>query len=308
MISICTKTSLNSKKSLLALGLFSSTLLFHAASFADVTAVFNAGGQDQITVEYRDDNHVRMGTPGGGYMIVTGGEGYIAAQEGNNWTVFSVRDMAAMMSSMGASLGAMGLGGDDISIVEMDGTTEVRNTGRRETVAGIPGEVYEVITTNSNGNREITELVMSDHADALAAYQGVMRITTLMGEMAGIGGLDALMDDTWGLAGKAVLRSEDDWVLTSVSRGNIPDSNFILPAEPTAMPSIPGFGGGQANGSSAGIGAGIGGWLGGEARNAGEVATDEAESVVEETAQETRNEVTDGIRQGVRRGLRSLFD
>jgi len=304
MIRISAKKHFNRARSVMAMGVFSAALLFHGASLADVTAVFNAGGQENITIEYRDDNHVRMSAPGGGYLIITGGEGYIAAQDGRNWTVFRFRDMAAMISRMGASMGAMGLGGGEINILDVDGTPEIRNTGRTETVAGISGEVYEVISTNaSNGNREVTELVLSGHADALSAYQGFMRITTMMGEMAGIQGLDALMDDTYGLAGKAVLRADNDWILTSVNRGNIPDANFALPAQPMDMPNIPGFGGGGQSG-----GAGIGGWLSGEVGNAGQVASDEAESVVEEAAQEARGNVTDGIRQGVRRGLRSLLD
>jgi hypothetical protein len=308
MIRISAKKNFNRVRSILALGVFSASLLFHGASLADVTAVFNAGGQEHITIEYRDDNHVRMSAPGGGYLIITGGEGYIAAQDGRNWTVFRFRDMAAMISRMGASMGAMGLGGDDINILDVDGTPEIRNTGRTETVAGISGEVYEVISTNaSNGNREVTELVLSDHPDALSAYQGFMRITTMMGEMVGVRGLDALMDDTYGLAGKAILRADNDWVLTSVNRGNIPDANFVLPAQPMDMPNIPGFGGGQSGGGQS-AGAGIGAWLGGEVGNAGQVASDEAESVVEEAAQEARGNVTDGIRQGVRRGLRGLLD
>lgn len=307
MISISAKKNFNRARSVLALGVFSASLLFHGASLADVTAVFSTGAQEQITIEYRDDNHVRMSAPGGGYLIITGGEGYIAMQDGNNWTVFAFRDMAAMISRLGAGMSAMGFGGDEISIVDFDATTEIRNTGRRETVAGISGEVYEVSTTNSsNGNREVTELVLSNHADALSAYQGFMRITTMMGEMAGIQGLDALMDESYGLGGQAVLRADNDWIMSSVTRGNIPDSNFVLPAEPTPMPNIPGFGGGQGGG--AGIGAGIGGWLSGEVGSAGQVASDEAESVVDEVAEEARENVTDGIRRGVRRGLRSLLE
>lgn len=312
MISIQNKNSITRTKTIIALGLLSTGMLFHSATIADTTAVFNAGGNDQITIEYRDENHVRMSAPGGGYMIITGGEGYIASRDGNDWTVFAVRDMAEMMSRFGANFGAMSMGGDDISIVDAEGDIEVRNTGRRETVAGIQGEVYEVTATDADGNRETTELVMSDDRDARDAYQGFMRITTLMGEMVGIQGLDQLMDDAYGLGGKAVLRADNDWILTSLNTGNIPDANFNLPAEPMAIPSIPGFGG-QAGDSSSGssgggFAAGIGGWLGGEVNNAGQVASDEAESVVEEAAQETRNEVTDGIRDGVRRGLRSLFD
>lgn len=306
MISTHRKHVLCKTRPLMTFALLSTGLLFHSVSNADITAVFNLEEEQQLVLQYRDDNHVRMNVPGEGYMLITGGEGYMVSPSGNGWTVISIKDMATMISAIGAQYGAT----SNVSFMDFNENVEIRNTGRRETVAGLPGDVYEAIQIESDGTRETMEMVMSDHRDAKDAFQGFMRISTLMGEMAGIQGLDKLVDDAYGLGDKAVLRAGDEWVLASINRNSIPESDFALPAAPMAMPSIPGFGGAAAgdSSSSGGFGASISNWLGGEASNAGQVAADEAETIADETVQETRNEINNGIREGVRRGLRGLFD
>lgn len=301
-----TKTIIKNPKRLLTLALSPATLACHGDLLADVTSVFNANSASQVTIEYRDDNHVRMNAANGSYLIITGGQGYVAAQQGNTWAVFAFRDMATMISQLGAGLGAIEFGGDEFSILDMNETTEVNRTSRRETVAGIPGDVYQFTTTDSSGYRDVSELVMSNHPDALDAYRGLMRISTMMGELVGIQGFDTLMDDRYGLADQAVLRADGEWVLSSLSRANIPDSSFVLPASPTNLSALSGLSGAQTLGAS--VTSMVGNWLGDEVSNAGQVAGDEAATVIEETVQDARSTVSDGIRQGVRRGLRSLLE
>lgn len=279
--------------------LLSATPLMSSSVFADVTAIFNAGGGDRVTIEYRDEDHVRMSAADGGYMIITDGEGYVASRDSGQWQVFALKDMAAMMERIG-------INGSQIDIVDVEEDTELRDTGRTETIAGIVGQVYEIVQQDGPEQEVVGEIVLTDDPEARDAYRGLMRITGLMGELAGVQSIDTVLGDRFGITGQAVLRA-DDWQLASISDASIPDTNFELPAEPMSMPNFGGSGAGSGD-QGGGAGLGIGSWLGNEAQAAGEVATDEASNVAEETEQEARESTTESIRSGVRRGLRSIFN
>ncbi len=275
-------------------------IMLATPAVADVTAAFNAGSSDDvITIEYRDDNHVRMALADGGYIVVTDGKGYFVSRSGSDWSVYAVEDFAAMFARTG--LGAMAAD----AIASDTSTVELRDTGRSETVAGIRGSVHEVITSDGWSGGEVTgEVVLSDDADAREAFRGMMRITQLMGEMAGQQGLDQL--NAYGNDGRAVLRADDDWRLVSLERGEIPDRYFTLPAEPTAMPNFAGLGAGSAQDGQSGGGF-LDSWLGREAQGVGTTAADEARAIGNEAEQEARQGVTEGVRRGVQEGIRGLF-
>jgi hypothetical protein len=265
---------------------------------ADVTAVFEAGGSLPITVEYRDDNHVRMRSPDGGYIVVTDGRGYLVSGSPGQWTVFAMDDFAAMMSQAGLEAGDLGMEEENYTL---------RDTGRTETIAGIQGQVHEVVMSDGWSEERVGEIVLSDHPDAREAYRGMMRIMAIMGEMAGQQGLDAMMSSTYGIGDRAILRADNEWRLASVDRSSLPDSYFRLPAEPTQMPDLGAAFSGQGGAATQEAAAALQGWLSDEATAAGRTAGDEARSIADEAADEARRGVSDGVRDGVRRGVRGLF-
>lgn len=282
-------------------------MAFAPLAAADVTAVFEVEGGETMTIEYRDDQNVRMRAPGDGYILRQGDEVYVISREGGDWQVFALSDFAAMMGGMAAGAGQNAAA----DAAEMENGYEFRDTGRTEVVAGIEGTVHEVVESDGWGGGEevVAEVVMSDHDGAVQAYRGMFSIVSAMGAMAGQQGLGDLMETAYGGDNRAILRSNDEWRLVSLEEGDIPDNYFTLPAEPM---SIPGFGG--AAGASSGGGSGGGqaanaaaSWLGNLTQEAGRTAADEVEAAADEAQQETERSVTDGVREGIRDGIRGIF-
>ena len=287
---------------LLASGILLTGGLASQAAVADVTAVFDAS-EGSVTIEYRDDDHVRLLSSENTYFVIREGKGYIVNQERGESQVIALDNMAAMTGFM------RGAAEPEPETERDTGNFRLTDTGRSETVAGIRGEVYEYAERDSRtADWQIgEEIVLSDDADARAAYRGLTRITELLGEMAGQQGLDGKPDDILvELKDKAVLRYGNEWRLASIDRQSIPDSNFTLPAEPMTMPGAGGFDSGFRGGQPEGR-SGQESGIGKEVRELGQVAADEAEASSDEIREETRRGITEGVREGVREGFRGLF-
>ncbi|MGM0632191.1 MAG: hypothetical protein ACQETO_03355 [Pseudomonadota bacterium] len=271
-------------------------LMSPALVAADVTAVFDLDGES-VTIEYRDDQNVRMRAPGDSYLMRQNDEVYVISRQGEDWQVLALSDFAAMMGGMANS-------GQE-SATETEESYDFRDTGRTEVVAGIEGNVHEVIETDGWGDEEVAaEVVLTDHEGAVQAHRGMISIISAMGAMAGEQGLGDLMDTAYGGENRAVLRSNDDWRLVSLDEGRIPDNHFVLPAEPT---TIPGFGGGGGNRAASNGGEApdvdtnaAGSWLESFSEEVGRGAAEEAQ-------EETERGVTESVRDGIRDGIRGIF-
>lgn len=289
----------------LAGGLVLGLASFNPA-FADVTGVFETGGVESLTIEYRDDDHVRMRTADGSYMLVTGGEGYMVSREGGDWVVYAMEDFRAMFAGIGSVIS------DEIDLSEMVVTTgspyELRDTGRTETIAGIRGRVHEVVVSDGTNEEVSGELVLTDHRDAVKVYRGMLRMTRIMGEMAGQHGFDQFMAGMYGIEDRAILRADQGWQLASIERNAIPANAFTLPAEPTKIEGLSALFGGGNEGEIEEIGAAIGGWLSEIADEIGSAAGNDAPSATQEVDSPPQDGSGDDLRDRVRRGLRGLFD
>lgn len=264
--------------SLLASGMLCLGGLTPQAVLADITAVFESedGG---MTIEYRDDNHVRMRTADNTFFVIRDGKGYMVSREGGEWLVIAVDDTSKMM----------GGGADDREF-------DLRDTGRTETIAGIKGRVYEYAERDSwTGDLgPTTEIVLSDDADVRAVYRGIMRTTGILTAMAGgqmeNPGAPAIGD-------KGLLRHGNEWRLLSLNRNPIPDRHFSLPAEPRRMPGFGSPTGDTPRGAAAERhDERTPGWVEKEAQDIGRVAADEARGVSRDASNEVRENVRDGIR------------
>lgn len=267
-----------------------SLLALPHATVADVTAVFEVGSGENVTIEYRDDQNVRMRSTDGSYLMRQNDEVYVVSREGGDWQVLALSGFAAMMGDM-----ASGAGQAEVAS-EPQEDFNFNNTGRTEVVAGIEGSVYEVVETDGWSDREVVaELVLTDHNGAVQAYHGMYSIVSAMGSMAGQQGLGDLMSTAYGGDGRAILRANDDWRLVSLDDSRIPDNYFVLPAEPT---TIPGFGGSASSAAGDGQAPDVdssasGSWLESFSRDVGQTAAEEAQ-------QETERSVTESVTEGIR--------
>ena len=242
-----------------------AVFLLASASALAGTAVIEAGsGEDiqRVDLEYRP-GLLRMQPQG---ME----EGTMIARDGKVYTVG--QGMVIEISS------AMGMMADQLSNTTSTGPDDVRrfvgfnNTGRRETVAGVGGEVYVLQYEDGNGKLVSEEMVVSKDAkarqlsEAMEDMTNSMRAAMKKSETAEERKLAAA------LKGYGVLRFGQDFRVVSLSDKTPPTSRFELPAAPTQMPDLSGMLGASAGAetsasgeSGGGIGKALGGLFGGKA-------------------------------------------
>lgn len=267
-------------------------LLTSTATLAG-TAVIEAGsGKDvhRVDLEYRP-GLLRMQPQGAE-------EGTMIARDGKVYTVG--QGMVIEISSV------MGMMGEQLANTASNGPDDVRrfvgfnNTGRRETVAGIGGEVYVLQYEDGNGKVVSEEMVVSKDAKARELSEAMEGMTTSMraamkkAETAEERKLSAA------LKGYGVLRFGQDFRVVSLSDKTPAASRFELPAAPTQMPDLGGMFGAGAGASAeasagseggGGIGKALGGLFGGKA----ERQQQRVEQRVEGEADQATDEAVDSL-------------
>ncbi|MDO8909333.1 MAG: hypothetical protein Q7W55_12655 [Pseudohongiella sp.] len=209
-------------------------------SWAGGTAVLEAGvGANRVssTIEFNNGN-MRLGAamPGfNGYMVMTDTGIYsVTTQMGRPM----VLNLGAMMGMLGGMAGEM-MQSQGFSLGNGIGQiTELTDTGRDETVAGIAGRVYDITYVNDRGAPQTEELVLGRDAtlreltETLSTWSRMMAayLSVDLGDYQGV--MDNLLQH-----GDGILRLGSGYRLTSMD-SNAPDpSRFTLPAAPQQMPS-----------------------------------------------------------------------
>ena len=202
--------------------LFKSTLLAAAVAvsaplaYADKATYENSNGSKTV-FEYEGGN-VRMTTGADdSYMLLKDGEAFSVNRDGDEWSVMALGEMMGMMGKAVESQGLWSL--DDF---------ESEKTGRRETVAGIRGEVFRF----EYDGGEI-EAVMTRDEDVAAATVAMYSVFTAM--------FDKDVSDTplgSEMKGWGTLRSEsngESMTLVSIDTSRSSAERFELPAEPMEL-------------------------------------------------------------------------
>ncbi len=195
-----------------------STLLMLASLpvLADITASYKIREGGTMQISYRDDQHVRMDVPGGGYALLSGDKMYMVNKEAGQWVATDMDQMKGMMANMPFSGGAR-----DKEKSERD--FSFVDTGKKETVAGYTGKLFE-ITDKTNG--KTYQAVLSDHDDIVALYRGLLRVSQKIVNSMGMGkGMPDLPASRGGL-----LRKDQDILLTSLDKSDKGSSYYKLPA------------------------------------------------------------------------------
>ena len=202
--------------------LFKSTLLAAAVAMSAPLAhadkaTYNDSNGSRMVIEYEGDN-VRMTTgDDDSYMLLKDGEAFSVYRNGDAWTVMPLGEVMGMMGKAVESQGLWSL--DDF---------EWEKTGRRETVAGIRGEVFRF---EYDGDK--SEAVMTRDEDVAAATVAMMSIFTAM--------VDKEVSDTAlgsEMKGWGTLRSEingESMTLVSIDTSRSSAERFELPAEPMEL-------------------------------------------------------------------------
>ncbi|MFZ5491234.1 MAG: hypothetical protein ACOY6E_01875 [Pseudomonadota bacterium] len=204
--------------------LFAAAALAAAPAFADLTAVYDLGGGDQLRVEYLDAANFRIGTDAENYQLMLDGRLYAVAQG----QVIDVEKVSRQIRAVGADTFLAGLLGDATSDVPTD--ISVRALGRQETVAGYTGDVYEAVARTSNGEQR-AELVVTDDANLKAVQDALMKVAK--DAVAAVGAESSAYTrplqqvEQQGLGG--LLRYGEDLRLVSLDHTPIPAGRIRLP-------------------------------------------------------------------------------
>lgn len=202
-------------------------LLVPAHVFAAGTATLEVRSEQsnsRMDMSWRDDN-LRLDLPdeAGGYMVVRGGKTYSVTQQQGQTMVL---DMSSL-KEMGQS-GEQG-GGVDTDIGSLE---KLEATGETETIAGIDGDVYQVVWTDANGDTHENTAVLSDHELVRGMSDAFRRSAEAMG------GNGDLFNDALQERGAGVLRFSDDFRVVDITDDAPPASDFELPAEPMSLEDL----------------------------------------------------------------------
>ena len=192
------------------------------------------GNGVDVIIEALDPQHMRMSSPQHqeAYLVMLGAKTYNVLQFGSMPIVMDAQEMIAAMG--GAQMPSAPSPSDDIHQL-----VGLEPTGKKETVAGIVGDVQRLRFLDSKQQPREEELVtVRDpllHDMSVALY----KLGTVMGAAAGVrtpAGADKLAKDL-DAKGLGILRMGLRMRLMSVERKLPPASRFDLPAQPmTAFP------------------------------------------------------------------------
>jgi len=122
---------------------------------------------------------------------------------------------------------------------------------RKETVAGIDGEVYEFHLRNNKGEERVEEAVLSGDKRAREFTAALFKMTQIAAVMAGeeaAGHADDLHEMLNAME-VGILRVGKDLMVQELTDDEVPAERFALPAEPMDFGGLGNlFGGGQKSG------------------------------------------------------------
>ena len=214
-----------------------SLLLFAGPLLAGGKATIKSGQGSQsviMTLEYADVDKVRMNMP-----QQQEGNGYMLMRDGKAWMVMDMQGQVMVMDMAQMAGMARGMGGPPQDEAIKQELIKSKRTGRKETVAGYDGEVYE-ITWRDNFGTHTAEAVLSTHPDVVEYSRAWMNFAqsmdSSMGHNAGSkNSIGSFLDKE----GKGILKMGDEFVVVSIKTGNIGDSRFKLPKATIQMPFTP---------------------------------------------------------------------
>lgn len=225
-------------KSLLLGAAMMCPLLAQAAGTATMTATGKQRTAN-LYLEYLGKDSLRMGSQSAtaGYFLMLDNKIY-AVLGGDEEGQTEVLDMRELMQNMSGQLQRRREEAPPQGLDMIGQVDSVKDTGRKERVAGIEGEVWQLNYKTREGESTSTEIVLSDNAQVREMSQTMLHFAEQMAAISqratpAAGLLDQLKQLEVGM-----LRVGSYWTLDSIS-DKTPDKNrFALPAEPQAKPSL----------------------------------------------------------------------
>lgn len=209
--------------------------LLPAAALADTVGTYLASGDgesQQLTISYKDERNIRMEVGKGSYVLITGDKAYTVHVQGSETTVVDLDTLP--------KLGALPPGHPPKTGSKPAREPKITKTGRTETIAGIKGDVYEVV--DEDGKRY--EVVLSTDKRVQVLNRAMAAVGKRMAQSLGAGvaeEIDRGMKQAEKLGYGGVLRAGNEFRLQSLQEKAQPAGHYALPrgAAPMKMPAMP---------------------------------------------------------------------
>lgn len=214
-------------------------MLFSVSAWAGGSAVLeSSGGSETVTLEY-EGQRIRLSASQqerqGEYLLIDGTSAYAVSHESGQPRVL---DMAVMGQMFGAMAGAVGQLPTQLD--HIPGTIEhLKPLQHDETVAGIVGQVYELLYTDNKGQQHTIEVVLSTEPQVVELAGAMLQVSQTLATVFGqpTAPLERFNRLLLG-EGRGLLRVGDDMRVLSLN-GVAPSADrFVLPATPSALPDF----------------------------------------------------------------------
>ena len=196
---------------------------------ADLVGNYQLGPKQTVTVYYRDAQHVRLETPGRGYMLLTNGRMYTVVQQNGQTMVMDLEKMGKVLSRYRK---------DKPKQPEKARKVTIKATSQKEKVAGFEGRVHQVTVDGKT-----SKMVLTRNKDVVKLTKGFMETMLKMGQtLTRQSNLDSRkvlkkIEDT-GYGG--LLKQQSGFELKSLKKKDEPAAFYALPknARMVEMPSL----------------------------------------------------------------------
>lgn len=200
--------------------------LFSASLLAgDISATYQYSDGQAMTISVRDASHVRMDTTPDSYMLLQGKKIYIVSKdEEGNWSAMDLDQMKGMAGMMG------GLLGKKAKAAEYD--MKMKDTGKKEEIAGLKGNVYSATYYENNKVVNTTEIVFSNKKDIQKINDAWISIAAGLAQIMGQD-MSQLLEKSNRLAKEnnygVMIRMGNDMKLKSLTQKSMEDTYYELP-------------------------------------------------------------------------------
>jgi hypothetical protein len=113
-------------------------------------------GKKKLDLYYLDDNHMRANLADTQQLVLKGSGAWLLQRQGEQWLAVDADQAAALLQATH---------GEELK--QQIGPIQLRDTGRKETVAGYAGKVFELSV-----GKNTSEIVLTDNPDVLALTNG----------------------------------------------------------------------------------------------------------------------------------------
>lgn len=215
--------------------LTASTTLLAAPFVLAGSATISTDDGSTATFEY-NDTMLRMGSPASpeSYALMRDGKFYTVSVSNGQPVVIDAGSMLKSAASMNLAPAAVT---SDLDVEVLS----INDTGKKETVAGISGSVYEIRFRDESGQERSETMVLSSDKRVRELSDAMFRMMNIAADFASSKAVEqgkdmrSKLDDL----DAGILRYGTVMQISSIDGDRVPDARFELPAQPM---NLEGFG------------------------------------------------------------------